>query len=83
MAKAKSVELHWLIRDALDAIEAERPELAGWCADKRREEAGGGRYEALSFVCSSLDAGNREIVAGELGIAPADLDACRRVLCKI
>lgn len=72
--------MNFIIDDALTAIERERPELAGWCEDKRHELPDQGKLEALRWVVFSLDARNRAIAAKALGIALDDLPALGRVL---
>ena len=61
--------MNFIIDDALTAIERERPELAGWCEDKRHELPDQGKLEALRWVVFSLDERNRAIAAKALGIA--------------
>lgn len=73
----------WLLKTALDAIAAAKPELKSWCADKLREESGRDRLGALRFVCNSLDESNRAAVADALCVSLSDLDACARVLRAI
>lgn len=73
----------WLISTALDAVAKERPELAGWCASKKTEEADRDRLGALRFVCNGLDERNRAIAAKAIGVSDADLEACARVLKAI
>lgn len=73
----------WLLKTALDAVSNKNPQLSGWCADKLRENADADRLNALRFVCNSLDASNREVVAAALGVSFDDLEACGRVLRAI
>lgn len=73
----------WLLETALGAISSDDQTMSGWCADKLREHADADRLKALRFVCSSLDAGNREVVAAALGVSFDDLEACGRVLRAI
>ena len=49
--------MNFIIDDALTAIERERPELAGWCEDKRHELPDQGKLEALRWWCSAWTSG--------------------------
>jgi len=75
--------MDWLMETALEAIEKEKPEMASWLADKRSENAKATRLDALRFICSSLDNGNKTIVCKALGVSPEDMEATRRVLRAI
>ena len=72
--------MNFIIEDALTAIEKERPELAGWCEDKRHELADQGKLEALRWLVFNLDQKNRAIAAKALGIALDDFPAVGREL---
>jgi hypothetical protein len=73
----------WLASTALAAIEAARPDLAGWVRTKAIELADADRLQALRWVVRDLDAGNQAIVADALGVTLPDLRATARVLQAI
>lgn len=71
--------MNFITERVLDAIAAERPEMADWCEDKRHELPDSGKLEALRWVVQ-LDEQNQQIAARALGIAFADLAPLERVL---
>jgi hypothetical protein len=72
--------MNFIFDQVIDAIEKERPELEGWCEDKRAEYMDMGKLEALRWVAFSLDAKNQTIACRALGIAETDLPALKRIL---
>lgn len=71
--------MNFITERVLDAIAAERPDMADWCEDKRHELPDNGKLEALRWVVS-LDTPNKKIAARALGIDFADLAPLQRVL---
>lgn len=67
----------------LDAIAAERPDMADWCEDKAQELGDMGKLEALRWIVSVLDTPNKKIAARALGIQYSDLEPLGRVLQAI
>jgi hypothetical protein len=75
--------MDYLMTTAINAIEAKKPEMEVWLADKAREHKKSDRLTVLRWLACSLDAENRSIVEAALGVEEGDLDAVRRVLQKI
>ena len=73
-------EINGLAERALDAIVAERPELAAWRTAQESELAGVSRLSVLRWICNDLDARNRAIVAKAIGCKVDDFEATARVL---
>lgn len=72
--------MNFIYKRVLDAIEKERPEMSGWCEDKRHELPDSGKLEALRWVVYQLDGQNKQIAARALGIQHSDLQALDRIL---
>lgn len=72
--------MNFIYERVLDAIEKERPKMAGWCEDKRHELHDTGKLEALRWIVFSLDRQNKEIACRALGIQYSDLEPLGRIL---
>lgn len=75
--------MHHIFSEVLDAIVKQRPELASWAADKKRENASGDRFAAHRWLALELDAANQRIACDKLGISFEDLRAYQRILQTI
>ena len=72
--------MNFITERVLDAIAAERPDMADWCEDKGHELPDSGKIESLRWVANELDVQNQQIAARALGIQYSDFDALRRIL---
>lgn len=66
--------MNYVAETALAAIKRERPDLAGWCEDKRHALADSDKLEVLCWIVFKLDASNREIAARALCVRAEDLE---------
>lgn len=83
MRKSNTQILDYLADKALRAIEAQKPQLGSWLADKRRELLGKSRLDVLRFITFDLDRTNRTIVFESMGLDASDTQALERILRKI
>lgn len=75
--------MHHIFSEVLDAIVKQRPELASWAADKKRENENSDRFEAHRWLALELDGVNKRIACEALGISFEDLRAYQRILQTI